>query len=96
MRAAIKLATGLALTGLVADAAYNYQAQAIIAHLGRRVAPVLLAHQVTDASGSFVTPGGWTWRRVRLRGTADAATRAAVVAEVAALPGIAGASFEPR
>ena len=91
-----KLLTGIAATGLIAYGGYRWHAQALLARLGRPVAAVMVAHGVTDGSVAWATPNGWTWRRPRLSGTADAATRAAVLAEVRRQPGIAGAEWVER
>lgn len=88
-----RLLTGVLATGLIAYAGYRWHAQALLAKLGRPVAAVMLSAGVTDGSADWATPAGWTWRRARLSGTADAATRAAVLAEVRRQPGIADAEW---
>jgi hypothetical protein len=51
---------------------------------------------VMDGSISFRQPSGLVARMARLSGTADPATRAAVIAELKRHPGIAGAVWSPR
>ncbi|MEY3267978.1 MAG: hypothetical protein RL480_738 [Pseudomonadota bacterium] len=96
MRPALKLLAGLAATGLVAKAAYAWERQSLLAALGQRAAVVLAAHGVRDGAARWTDAGGWTWRTARLSGSANAATRAAISAELAAEPGIAGVVWEPR
>lgn len=91
-----KLATGIAASGLVATVAHRWQAQSLFADLGRPVAAAMLAHGVRDGSVRWTTDNGWTWRIARLSGTADAATRAAVLAEVRRTPGIHDAIWQDR
>jgi hypothetical protein len=88
MSPATKLATGLLASLVLADLAYLYERQALLAKLGRPVARVLLAHGVTDGAANWTDARGFTRRTARLSGTADAATRARIAAEVAAVPGI--------
>lgn len=90
----LKLATGIAATGLVSNAGYRAQQQDLIAQLGAKAAPVLLAHGVTDAGITWLSPPGWTGRTAHITGTA--ADPQAVTAAVAALPGIHAATFAPR
>ncbi|KPF57471.1 hypothetical protein IP88_16755 [alpha proteobacterium AAP81b] len=89
-----KLATGVLVTGLIAAGAHRWHAQAILAKLGRPVVAVLVVHGVTDGRASWTTPGGWTWRRVHLAGSAAPETRAAVLADLRRTPGIAGADWQ--
>ncbi len=91
-----KLATGIAASGLVAMVAHRWHGQALFADLGRPVAEAMLAHGVRDGSVRWTTDNGWTWRIARLAGTADAATRAAVLAEVRRTPGIHDAVWQDR
>lgn len=90
----LKLATGIAATGLIANLGYRLESQALFARLGARAAPVLLAHGVTDASIRWQSPPGWSGRTAHITGT----TRdpAATAAAVAALPGIHTATFTSR
>ena len=96
MRPALKLLAGLAATGLVAKAAYVWERQSLLAALGQRAAIVLAAHGVRDGAARWTDAGGWTYRTARLSGNADAATRAAISAELAAEPGIARVVWEAR
>jgi len=84
----LKLATGVAATTLLANGAWYGNRQEILTRLSRRAANVMLHHGITDGAVSFRTPRGWADRTARLSGTADAATRAAVSADLAAKPGI--------
>jgi hypothetical protein len=51
---------------------------------------------VMDGSISFRQPSGLVARVARLSGTADPATRAAVIADLRRHPGIADAVWSPR
>lgn len=90
----LKLAAGVAATGLLAGAAHRWEAQALYAKLGRRIVPILVTAHVPDAKLSWSNASGWSGRVARLSGTADAATRARVIAEVAALPGVHDARWQ--
>ncbi len=96
MHPALKLLVGVAATGLVAKAACMWERQTLLAVLGQRSAAVLAAHGVRDGAARWTDNAGWTYRTARLSGTADAATRARVSAELAAMPGIAGVVWAPR
>lgn len=96
MAPALKLLVGLAATGLVAKAAYMWERQTLLAGLGQRAAVVLAAQGVRDGAARWTDDAGWTYRTARLSGTADAATRARVSAELARVPGIAGVVWVPR
>jgi hypothetical protein len=90
----LKLATGIAATGLMTEGWHRFQQQALLARLGAQAVPVLLAHGVRDASINWSTPDGWTFRTARITGTAP--DPQAVAEAVAALPGIHAATFTPR
>ena len=96
MAPALKLLVGLAATGLVAKAAYMWERQTLLADLGQRAAVVLAAHGVHDGAARWTDHAGWTYRTARLSGSADAATRVQVSAELARVPGIAGVTWVPR
>ena len=96
MAPALKLLTGLAATGLVAKAAYMWERQDLLADLGHKAAVVLAAHGVGDGAARWTDAKGWTYRTARLSGTADTATRAAISADLAAVPGIAGVVWAPQ
>ena len=83
-------------TGLVAKAAYVRERQDLLAKLGERTAVVLAAHGVRDGAARWTDDAGWTYRTARLSGTADAATRASISADLARQPGIARVIWEPR
>ncbi len=96
MAPGLKLLVGIAATGLVAKAAYMWERQGLLAGLGQRAAIVLAAHGVRDGAAGWTDGDGWTYRTARLSGSADTATRAAVSAELAATPGIAGVVWVAR
>lgn len=96
MAPALKLLVGLAATGLVAKAAYMWERQTLLAGLGQRAAVVLAAHGVRDGAARWTDDAGWTYRTARLSGSADAATRARVSADLARVSGIAGVIWVPR
>ncbi|MFZ4110719.1 MAG: hypothetical protein ACOYKQ_09655 [Polymorphobacter sp.] len=96
MSPALKLLAGLAATGLVAKAAYVRERQDLLAKLGERTAVVLAAHGVRDGAARWTDDAGWTYRTARLSGTADAATRASISADLARQPGIARVIWEPQ
>ncbi|PZN93919.1 MAG: hypothetical protein DCF31_11010 [Alphaproteobacteria bacterium] len=94
--AAIKLLTGLAGVHLLASAAFIVQRQAIMSKLGGEAAAVLLANGIADGTAHWSDAEGHVSRLARLSGTADAATRARVAAQLAARPGIAGVVWQDR
>ncbi|MEY2883716.1 MAG: hypothetical protein RL490_1440 [Pseudomonadota bacterium] len=91
-----KLLTGVAATALLAKGAWYIGKQPLQTHLARPIVTVMLAAGVTDASVRWDNDAGWTWRIARLSGTADAATRARVIAAVRRQPGIADAEWLAR
>ncbi len=91
-----KLVTGFAAAGLVAWLGYGYERQALLARLGSEAAEVMLANHVADGAARWTSPAGWTSRTARLSGSADAATRARIAAELAARPGIHSVVWAPR
>ncbi len=95
MSPALKLLTGLAATGLVAKAGYVWERQSLLAALGERAAVVLAAHGVRDGAARWTDDAGWTFRIARLSGSADAATRAAISADLGTTPGIGGTVWGP-
>lgn len=96
MHAALKLLTGLAVTVVVARGAAIHAGQGMIAELGGAAATAMRNQGVIDGSVRFRQPTGLVARVARLSGTADAATRAAVIAEVKRHPGIADAVWDER
>ena len=96
MHSALKLLTGLAATVVVARGASLLHGQALIAELGGAAAAAMRANGVADGSVDFRQPSGRTARVARLSGTADAAARAAVIAQLKRHPGIADAVWGPR
>ena len=96
MHAALKLLTGLAATIVVARGAALHRGQAIIAELGGAAAAAMRANGVADGSVHFRQPSGRVGRVARLSGTADAATRTKVIAQLRQHPGSAGAVWGPR
>lgn len=96
MHAALKLLTGLAATVVVARGATLHQGQAMLGKLGAAAASAMRERGVVDGSISFRQPSGLVARVVRLSGSADPATRAAVIAAVKRHPGIADAVWVAR
>ena len=96
MHSALKLLAGLAATVVLARGASLHQGQLMMAELGRAAATAMKAHGVVDGSISFRQPSGLVARVARLSGTADAATRTAVIADVKRRPGIADAHWVAR
>lgn len=96
MHAALKLLTGLAATVVVARGAAIHSGQAMIAELGDAAAAAMRDHGVIDGSVGFRQPSGLVARVARLSGTADAATRTAVMTQVTRHPGIANAVWDER
>ncbi len=90
----MKLLTGLAATGLLANLAYRREREGLLAALGTTAAQVLAAHGVSDGRAGWQTADGWTYRTARLAGTATPATRAAISTDLSARPGIAGVVWE--
>jgi hypothetical protein len=96
MHAALKLLTGLAATVVLARGAALVEGQTIMGRLGWAARSALLAHGVQDGSVTFRQPGGMAGRIAWLSGTADAATRAAVIARLKRNPAIVDARWEDR
>jgi hypothetical protein len=96
MAPAVKLLAGLVATGLVTKVAYMWERQGLLADLGRHAAQTMAAHGINDGAARWTDADGWTYRTARLSGSGDTATRAAVAAELAAVPGIGGVVWEPR
>ena len=96
MAPALKLLVGIAATGLIAKAAYRWERQSLLASLGQRAAVVLAAHGVRDGAARWTDRVGWTYRTAQLSGSAGAATRERVSAELADMPGIAGVVWVAR
>ena len=91
-----KLVTGFAALGLLAKAAWFFEGQGLVATLGTGVAAVMAANGVADGAARWSSDAGWTSRNARLSGSADAATRARIVAQVRALPGVHDAVWIDR
>ncbi len=100
MPSAVKLLTGVAATVLLARAATFLSGGVIYWHIARAGQQALLAHGVQDGSLSFRQRGGWAdglnGRIVHVAGTADAATRAAVLARIRRHPGVIDATWDAR
>jgi len=96
MYPALKLLTGLAATVVLARGASLHQGPMMMAELGRSAATAMQTQGVMDGSISFRQPSGLVARVARLSGTADAATSAALTADLRRHPGIAGAVWSPR
>jgi pyruvoyl-dependent arginine decarboxylase (PvlArgDC) len=96
MHPALKLLTGLAATVVLARGASLHQGQMMMAELGQSAATAMQAHGVVDGSISFRQSSGLVARVAHLCGTADPATRAAVIADLKQHPGIADAVWSPQ
>ena len=96
MHPALKLLAGIAATVVVARGATLHRGQAMMSELGGAAASAMRGHGVIDGSVSFRQPSYRVARIARLSGTANAATRAAVIAETRRHPGIADAVWVPR
>ena len=96
MHPTLKLLTGLAATVVLARGASLHQGQVMMAELGLSAATAMQAQGVMDGRISFRQPSGLVARVARLSGTADPATRAAVIADLKRHPGIADAVWSPR
>jgi hypothetical protein len=96
MHAAMKLLTGLAATVVLARGAALFEGQTIMGRLGWAARQALLAHGVEDGSVTFRQPGGMVGRIPRLSGTADAATRAAIINRLKQHPAVVDARWEER
>lgn len=96
MHDALKLLTGLAATVLVARGAALHCGQELMADLGTAAASAMRHHGISDGSVRFRSDSGLVSRVARLSGTADPATRAAVIAELKRHPGIADAVWAAR
>jgi hypothetical protein len=92
----LKLATGVAATALLANGAWRNEGPEIIARLSLRSAMAMLRHDIPDGSVSFRADSGWMFRTARLSGTANAATRAAISADLARKPGIHAVEWRDR
>lgn len=88
MSSRVKLLVGFIATLLVAALAFALNRSPLLSDLGSRSAEVMAANGITDGRASWISETGWTYRRARLSGTADAATRARTLAAVAALDGV--------
>jgi hypothetical protein len=91
MHPALKLLAGLAATVVLARGAALHQGQAMATKLGEAAAAAMHRHGVGDGRIRFRQPSGMVSRVARLSGTANAATQAAVIADLKRHPGIADA-----
>lgn len=96
MHAALKLLAGLAATVVLARGATLLHGQAMMAELGGAAANAMRSEGVVDGSVTFRQPSNLVARVARLSGSADAATRAAVVSRTRQHPGIADAVWVDR
>jgi pyruvoyl-dependent arginine decarboxylase (PvlArgDC) len=96
MHTALKLLAGIAASIVLARGATQHRGQAMMAQLGSAAAAAMRDHGVTDGSVSFRQPSHRVTRVARLSGSADTATRAAVIAQVKRHPGIADAIWVAR
>lgn len=96
MHNALKLLAGIAATLVVARGGAMVQGQPLIAALSGAAADAMETQGVADASVSFRSASGIVGRVAHLSGTADAATRARVIAQLRQHPGIADAVWVER
>lgn len=96
MHAGLKLLGGVAATLLLARGAGMHRGQAMMAELSGAAAAAMAAHGVVDGSVRWRDDDGHIRRVALLSGSADAATRATVIAEVRRHPGIADARWVKR
>jgi hypothetical protein len=96
MHAAVKLLTGLAATLVLARGAAMHEGHSIIGQLGWHAGQAMMKNGVEDGSVTFRRPGGTMGRIAYLSGTADPATRAAVIASLKRHPGIKDARWVKR
>jgi hypothetical protein len=96
MHAAVKLLTGLSATVVLTAGASIVNGRGISLKLGTAAGAAMAAHGVRDGSVSFRQPDGRYGRVALLSGTADAATRAAVIARLKRHPGILDARWVAR
>jgi hypothetical protein len=89
----LKILSGLAATLLLARGAEMLHGGAIAAGLGQAAADALLAHAVTDGHVTLTAGGREVTRHLTLWGTADPATRRAVIADTMRHPGVASARW---
>jgi hypothetical protein len=92
----LKLGTGVAATALIASAAWQFDGGRIVTSLARESAKVMLAHGIEDGTVTLRRDSGWVFRTPRLSGTASRATRAAVSAEAAGIPGVHNVEWRDR
>jgi outer membrane protein OmpA-like peptidoglycan-associated protein len=88
MSSHVKLLVGFIATFVVAALAFGLNRSPLLSDLGSRSAEVMAANGITDGRASWIADNGWTYRRARLSGTADPATRTRTLAAVAALDGV--------
>jgi hypothetical protein len=88
MHNGLKLLTGLAATVVLAKGALITGGYTVVGRLSWAGKEALLAAGVADGSISLRQPGRPTGRVMYVSGTANAATRAAVLARVRNHPGI--------
>lgn len=94
MSSLVKLLVGFVATFVVAAVAYSLNRAALLSDLGSRSAEVMAANGIGDGRANWIGENGWTYRRARLSGTADTATRTRTLATVAALEGVHGAVWD--
>jgi hypothetical protein len=96
MHNGVKLLTGLAATVVLARAAMMVEGYTILGRMGWWAQQALAMEGVTDGSISLRADNGHAARIVRLSGTADAATRSAVITRLKCHPMVADARWEER
>ncbi|WP_164155735.1 hypothetical protein [Sandarakinorhabdus rubra] len=92
----MKLLVGLAATVVLARGAAMTGGGTVIGRLNWAAQQALLKEGVADGSVSFRQPSGLIGREAWLSGSADAATRARVIARLRRHPGMADAHWVNR
>ncbi len=96
MHNGVKLLTGLAVTVLLVRGFAMHRGQALQTTLAQAAVTALQAEGVPDGSVAFRNDLGLISRVAHISGTADAATRARVIAATRRHPGVADARWVAR
>lgn len=96
MHQGVKLLTGLAATVVIARAAMIVEGYTLLGRMSWWAQMALTRNGVTDGSVRLRAENGHAARIVLLSGTADAATRQDVIAQLKQRPLVADARWEER
>ncbi|MBU6164951.1 MAG: hypothetical protein KGQ52_02335 [Alphaproteobacteria bacterium] len=96
MHNGLKLLTGLAATVLLARGAALVEGRTILGRMAGWAQMALADEEVTDGSISFRAGSPHPGRTILVSGTADAATRAAIIARLKRHPLVIDARWEER